>query len=143
MKIYFRILSFAGHLKERLIKFFLYAVLGVAFQAVYLMLLQPMLDILFNQKPGQVYAKPELALSFSYPKELFKYHFANRIQESGPLNALLFVCLLIVIFALLSNLFRYMERMTASRLKVDVVKNMRMKIFENVTRFHVGFFNDQ
>jgi hypothetical protein len=72
MKIYFRILSFAGHLNSRLVKFFLYAVLGVAFNAIYLMLLQPMLDILFSQKTGTPIPKPEFSFSFAYPKELFQ-----------------------------------------------------------------------
>jgi ATP-binding cassette, subfamily B, bacterial MsbA len=43
----------------------------------------------------------------------------------------------------LSNMFRYMERMTASRIKVDVVKSLRMHIFKSVTRMHIGFFSDQ
>ena len=33
--------------------------------------------------------------------------------------------------------------MTASRMKVDVVKNMRIHIFDKVSRMHIGFFNDQ
>jgi subfamily B ATP-binding cassette protein MsbA len=33
--------------------------------------------------------------------------------------------------------------MTASRVKVDVVKNMRMHIFTNITNLHIGYFNDQ
>jgi ATP-binding cassette, subfamily B, bacterial MsbA len=143
MKIYFRILSFAGNLNSRLVKFFVYAVLGVAFNAIYLMLLQPMLDILFSQKTAPSIPEPAFSLSFSYPKDLFKYHFIRIVDNYGPINALLFVCMLIVVFVFLSNLFRYLERMTASGLKVDVVKNMRMRIFENVTRFHIGFFNDQ
>jgi ATP-binding cassette, subfamily B, bacterial MsbA len=143
MKLYFRILAFAGHLNSRLTKFFLYAVLGVFFNAIYLMLLQPMLDILFSQKTAGQIPKPEFALSFSYPRDLFKYHFIRIVENYGPMNALLFVCMLIVVFVFLSNMFRYLERMTASRMKVDVVKNMRMRIFENVTRFHIGFFNDQ
>ncbi len=67
----------------------------------------------------------------------------NIFIEYGPLRALLFVCILIVFFVFVSNLFRYLERMTASKLKVDVVKNMRMQIFERVSLMHIGFFNDQ
>jgi subfamily B ATP-binding cassette protein MsbA len=53
------------------------------------------------------------------------------------------VCITIVVFVFLSNIFRYMERMTASRMKVDIVKNMRVQIFDKVSRMHIGFFNDQ
>ena len=55
----------------------------------------------------------------------------------------MYVCLSIVGFVFLSNIFRYMERMVASRLKVDVVKNLRDEIFRKVTQLHIGFFSDQ
>src|SRR5690606_13684174 len=61
----------------------------------------------------------------------------------GQERALLLVCGLIVVFVFIANMFRYMERMVASKLKVDVVKNMRMDIFSKVSQMHIGFFNDQ
>jgi subfamily B ATP-binding cassette protein MsbA len=36
-----------------------------------------------------------------------------------------------------------MERMVASRVKADVVRNIRIHIFEKVSLLHIGFFNDQ
>jgi len=33
--------------------------------------------------------------------------------------------------------------MVASRVKADVVKNIRVDIFKNVSQLHIGFFNDQ
>ncbi|HYG19581.1 MAG TPA: ABC transporter ATP-binding protein, partial [Ohtaekwangia sp.] len=73
---------------------------------------------------------------------IFRYHFTTFAQED-PMKALTFVCGMIIVFVFLSNMFRYMERMAASRMKVDVVKNMRMEIFDKVSRLHIGFFNDQ
>src|SRR5690606_16485564 len=65
------------------------------------------------------------------------------IVEQGKLEALLFVCVSIVTMVLIANLFRYLERMSASVIKVDVVRNMRMHVFTNASRLHIGFFNDQ
>src|SRR5690606_30273581 len=70
-------------------------------------------------------------------------YFAEVFTTYGPARALGFVCALIVVFLLISNIFRFMERVTASKLKVDVVKNLRMEIFEKVSLMHIGFFNDQ
>ncbi len=53
------------------------------------------------------------------------------------------MCMAIVLSIMLANTFRYMERMVASRLKVDVVRNLRMDIFRNITRLHIGYFSDQ
>jgi subfamily B ATP-binding cassette protein MsbA len=144
MKIYFRILQYAPKLNSRVFKFVLFSILAAAFSAIYLGLTQPMLEVLFLQKTqATIPAYPEFAFSADYAKKLFQYHFIKIIVERGPLNALLFVCISIVCFVFIANVFRYMERMVASNIKVDVVKNIRMHIFTNVSRLHIGYFNDQ
>lgn len=103
-----------------------------------------MLKILFDKNASyEVLTKPAFRFSADYATELFKYYFTVNSREYGAINVLLSVCIAIVICVLLANLFRYLERMVASRIKVDVVKNMRMDIFSNVSRMHIGFFNDQ
>lgn len=144
MKIYFRILRYAPNLGLRLTQFFIYAILAVIFNATYLGLIQPMLDVLFKQKLGQpIPPIPEFSYSIDYLKQVFNHYFIGIVNTEGPLNALMFVCLCIVIGVFLSNLFRYLERMAASIVKVDVVKNIRMDVFNKVTNMHIGYFNDQ
>jgi subfamily B ATP-binding cassette protein MsbA len=140
-KTYRRILRYAPNLVPRMVQFFIYAVLGVAFQAVYLALTMPMMKVLFDKKDVKEVKYPT-EISLDYPGQLFKYHF-KEYADKDPVSALVFVCVGIVIFVFLSNIFRYLERMCASRIKVDVVKNLRNDIFSSVTRLHIGFFNDQ
>jgi subfamily B ATP-binding cassette protein MsbA len=103
-----------------------------------------MLKILFDPKVGTIVpVKPEFAMSFSYAREYFDYYFINLIAESGKVNALLYVCFGIILLVLVANTFHYLERITASVVKADVVKNMRMHIFTNITNLHIGYFNDQ
>lgn len=143
MKIYFRILEFAKNFRSRLVTFFIYAILAVLFNAIYLGSILPLLDVLFQQTETVQPAMPTYSFSIDYVKALFQYEFARIVSEHGRLNSLMYVCAFIVFFVFLSNFFRYMERVVASKVKVDVVKNMRMRIFENIMRMHVGFFNDQ
>jgi ATP-binding cassette, subfamily B, bacterial MsbA len=143
MKIFFRILQYAPRLHTRLGQFFVFAVLGVLFNAVYLGLLAPLIDILFKQSVIKPVPYPEFSASVDFLKAYFQYHYMNVFISYGPLRALFFICILIIFFVFLSNVFRYLERMTASKLKVDVVKNIRMHIFERVSLMHIGFFNDQ
>ncbi len=144
MKIYLRILKYAPGLVPRLVKFFVYSIFGVVFSAAYLGLIMPMMKVLFNPTLGSVIPPlPELSMSMDYITAFFQHHFIRIIVEYGRMDALLFVCIGIVICVMLSNFFRYMERMTASRVKVDVVKNMRMHIFTSITNLHIGYFNDQ
>lgn len=143
MKIFFRILSYAPRRNYRLVQFFVFAVMAVLFNAAYLGLLQPLMDILFGESKIEAIPYPEFSFSIEFIKAYFKYHFMNVFAEYGPQRALGFVCALIVGFLLLSNTFRYLERVAASRLKVDVVKNLRMEIFGKVSLMHIGFFSDQ
>jgi subfamily B ATP-binding cassette protein MsbA len=114
------------------------------FSASYLGLIMPMLEVLFSQQTTVALpAVPEPSFSVGYITSLFKYQFTKVIAEEGRVNALLFVCILIVAAVFLANLFRYLERMTASRIKVDIVKNMRVHLFSNVSRLHIGYFNHQ
>jgi ATP-binding cassette, subfamily B, bacterial MsbA len=143
MKIYFRILSFAQNINSRLVKFFVFALLGVVFQAVYLGFLQPVFDILFKQKENVQDPRKSFSMLPSGIRNWFHENFAEIVRAQGELNALAFVCVLIIITVFLCNLFRYFERLTASKIKVDIVKNLRMVMYRNILRLHIGFFNDQ
>lgn len=118
--------------------------MGIVFGVLNLALVIPMLDVLFKTKEGVVVPKqPVFDISIDYATGLFNYHFTSIIVKYGKVEALLFVCLSIVITVILANLFRYAERMVSSRLRVDVTKNLRMDIFGKVTNLHIGFFNNQ
>lgn len=144
MKIYFRILQYAPNLVPRLIKFLVTSVLGIIFSVANIALVIPMMNTLFGYKEKEattVKTLPEFSLSVDYIVDTFDYYFMKIIRENGPNDAMLFICIAIICSVLLTNLFRYMERMTASRIRVDVVKNLRMHFSKNVTKLHIGFFN--
>jgi len=145
MQIYLRILGYAPGLSGRLVKFFVYAIFGVVFSAGYLAMTMPMLKILFDPKVSRVVppAPGQFEFSKTWAQAFFDHHFIRIVQEYGPHTTLLFICISIIVLMIVGNTLRYFERMTASRIKVDVVKNMRMHIFKNITSLHIGYFNDQ
>lgn len=145
MKIYIRILGYARGLSRRMTKFFVFAVFGVIFSAGYLALIMPMLKVLFDPDVHEITPPEPAEFSFtiSYARDFFNYHFIRIVHEYGAHTTLLFICIGIVLLMIIGNTLRYFERMTASRIKVDVVKNMRMHIFANVSNLHIGYFNDQ
>lgn len=145
MKIYIRILGYARGLSRRMTKFFIFAVFGTLFSASYLALLIPMLNILFYTKLDAVVppAPTAFELSGEYFKDFFNHHFLRLIQEVGPSQVLLFICMGIIVLMIIGNGLKYFERITASRIKVDVVKNMRVHLFSRVSDLHIGYFNDQ
>lgn len=147
MKTYLRILSYAPNLVPRLIQFLIFSVLGTIFSITNITLVVPMFGMLYqnreNSSPEVPANLPDFSFTVDYAIDVFNYYFLRVFRDHGPTTALLFICVLVIISILLKNLFQYMERMVASKVKVDVVKNLRMHIFKNVSQLHIGYFNDQ
>lgn len=145
MKSFFRILSYANKLSTRLVFFFLYSFLGVVFGAFNIVLIIPMLRVLFRQDEAEIGIPPipELNFSTEYLLGLFDHYFLTIIKNNGQLSALLFICGLIVVTVVLANLFKFLERVIATKIRVDLVKNIRMDIFSKVTQLHIGYFNTE
>src|SRR5258705_10811771 len=104
-----------------------------------------MTKIFFNRNK-QLFAPPplpEFSLSPEYIKGVFNHHFLGVVLDKGPHSALLFVCGLIVGCVVMANLFRYLERVMATKIRVDLVKNIRMDIFKKVSLLHIGYFNNE
>ncbi|MBK7650363.1 MAG: ABC transporter ATP-binding protein [Flammeovirgaceae bacterium] len=145
MKIFFRILSYANKLRTRLVFFFLYSFLGVVFGAFNIVLIIPMLSVLFRQRNERVEvpAIPEFTFSTDYLLDVFNHYFLNIIKDNGQISGLLFICALIIITVLLANIFKFLERVIATKIRVDLTKNIRMDIFKKVTQLHIGYFNTE
>lgn len=145
MKIFFRILSYANSVGRRLTFFFIYSILGIIFATFNIVLVIPMLRTLFAQgdKVVKVPELPAFSLTSDYIIGTFNHYYLLIIRDFGSLNALLFVCTLIVVSRLLANLFAYLERVMATKIRVDLVKNMRLDIFKSVSLMHIGYFNNK
>jgi len=144
MKIFIRVLRYANGLSTRLPQFFIFSLLGILFNAISLVTIIPLLNVLFDQvKTSVIPPIPPFEFSADFFIGVFEHHFISVIHRYGKPEALLFVCVFIVAAVVISNIFRYMERVTASLIKVDIVKNIRRDFFQNVTRLHIGYFNNQ
>ena len=145
MKTFFRVLSYAHQLPSKLVLFFTYSILGIIFGAFNIVLVIPMLEVLFDQtgKVATVPVLPPFSMTSDYLIAVFNHYFLSIIFDHGRLNALLFVCALIVVCVVLANFLRYMERVMATKIRVDLVKNIRMDIFKSVSLLHIGYFNSE
>lgn len=104
----------------------------------------PMLNVLFKQKAViEIPPIPEFEFSTDYVVKRFNHYFGEIVLNYGAVNSLLFVCALILVCVIFANIFRYLERVMATKIKVDLVKNIRMEIFKKVTQLHIGYFNNE
>ena len=145
MEIFIRILSYADFIIRRLVFFFLYSILGTIFSVFNIVLVIPMLKLLFSQSKSAIDVPPIPEFNFSpdYIIGLFNHYNLLVIRDYGQLNALLFICSLIVTSMIIGNLFRFLERVMATKIRADLVKNIRMDIFSKVSLLHIGYFNNE
>lgn len=144
MKILLRILTYSSHLRSRAIFFFVFMVLGIIFGAFNLVLLIPMLEVLFSETAAVTAPPlPEFSLSADAALQTFNHYFLLIIQDQGRKSALLFICVLILVCVLLANAFRYLERVIATKIRVDLTRRLRMHFFSHVSTLHLGYFNSE
>lgn len=147
MKTYFRILTYAKSVRKLVPLYCLATILAIAFGLVNFSLLIPLLEVLFDQADISdtlaTVQKPDLYLGVAYFKDLFRYYFINVIATQGRVTALYFVCVVIIISVLLTNLCRYLAEIVVAEVRTRVVCNLRMSLFDKTSQLHIEYFTNK
>lgn len=142
MKTYFRLLSFAKPISKYAVPYILCTLITVVFSTLNLALLAPLLHTLFRTEKAEAVENvpaPEGLDILSY----FNYYANQAYELFGPYNALMYVCIIIVISVFISNLFRYLSQRVMENLRIHTLLNLRKKVFGSVMNMHLGYFNGE
>lgn len=141
MKTYFRLLSFARPIEKFAIPYILTTLLAVVFNTLNLALIVPLLTFLFNTSgSSEVYTKPDTLWNMMGN---FNYYSQEINRAYGTYGALQFICVVIVVSVLLSNVFKYISQRIMENLRIHTLLNIRKAVFNNVMDMHLGFFNNE
>lgn len=147
MKTYLRILAYARPYRRYFPLYVVYALLAIIFGLLNFTLLKPLFDVIFEQVDPdalQRYAEqPDFSFTIDYFMHLFNYYFMQVAEIYGKFGTLVYVCIIIVVSVFLSNLFTYLSGVLLAKVKADVIKKMRMHIFDQVSRMHIGYFTNE
>ncbi|WP_443945663.1 ABC transporter ATP-binding protein [Pedobacter sp. AW1-32] len=144
MKIYFRLLSFAKPIEKFAIPYVVATLLSILFGTLNLALLSPLFETLLNaKKDGQSETLTDKAMSSFDILGQFRRLVNESIANNGEIKTLGYVCMVIIISVLLSNLFKYFSQRFMEDLRVHTLLNLRKTVFNNVMNMHVGFFNNE
>jgi subfamily B ATP-binding cassette protein MsbA len=144
MKTFWRLLAFAKPYRNFVPEYMVYAILAVIFGVFNFSLLIPLLNVLFGTvKLPEVLVTPNPELSAKYAIELFNYNMNLLIRDKGMEYALMFICGLIFLLIVLSNLFKYLAQRVLSRMRATLMQNLRTRIFNKYTNLSIGYLNDQ
>lgn len=118
-----------------------YNILSAIFALVSYTLVIPFLKILFNRietvtDPG------EFQFNLDYFGAAGKYYLYSFIDKFGEFNALMLVCLIVVIASMLKNGFIFLANNSMAYIRACTVRDLREKMYHKVLRLPISFFTD-
>lgn len=147
MQTYLRILSYARPFGKFVPTYVLYTLFSIIFGLINFTLLKPLFDVIFEQVDPKSLEKfrtlPVFSISIDYFTGLFNHYFLYVQDEYGKMGTLYFVCIIIVGSVFLSNLFTYLSSVVLAKVRANVIKGMRMDIFQKVGALHLGYFSNE
>ncbi|WP_276089391.1 ABC transporter ATP-binding protein [Pedobacter sp. JY14-1] len=143
MKIYFRLLAFARPIEKFAIPYIVATLLSVLFGVLNLTLLAPLFETLNADGPRDRQLLNATTSSSLDITGHFREFVNTSMIENGQQKTLTYICIIIVVSVLLSNIFRYFSQRFMEDLRVHTLLNMRKAVFNNVMNMHVSFFSNE
>lgn len=125
-----------------IVLYFICNLLSVVFSLVSLAMLIPFLSLIFG-KIDLVYNKPSLSFDTGSLIHNFNYYNSQIIIHHGKVQALGFICLIVIMMILLKNLFLYLSSYISAPVKNGIVNDMRSDLFSKVLKLPIGYFSGE
>lgn len=141
MKSLRTIFRYVSKYPKLIFTYFGFNILSNLFSVVSLGLLSPFLFLIFKKEN----TLGDLTVGSGFhPMNQFKVYMVHMIQgPGGETKALGVICILIVIFILLKNLFLYLSIYVLTPIRNHIVNDMRTSMFQKILALPIGYFNDQ
>lgn len=137
MKQYSRIFQYLKAYKGKIVLYFIFIFLSVIFSIVSIGMVMPFLQLIFlDQNSVMGTSKNQLVQwlnSFLY----------DSLKANGKISTLALICLLMIGFVILKNLFLYLSYYILNPLKNTVINKLREDLFDKVLKLPIGFFNEK
>lgn len=137
MKQYSRIFQYLKAYKGKIGLYFLFTLLSVLFSIVSIAMLTPFLKVIFLK--GESDTKKVNNPVIKWVNDFL----SNSIDTNGPVKTLAYICLLMISFIILKNLFLYLSYYILNPLKNMVVNDLRKDLYNKVLRLPIGFFTEK
>ena len=117
-------------------------ILSVIFSLVSLTMVIPFLGILFETQE-KVYNPSALNLNATSIKENFYAIISSVIDDKGKVEALLFICILVLVTFFFRNLFRYLALFFLTPIRNGIVHDLRMDLHKKLISLPLPFFTEK
>lgn len=142
MRKYSRIFKYLRYYKGKIILYFLFIFLSVIFSIVSVGMLMPFLDLIFKGRTGAselVRSTNNAALKFIRDQLVSVINSGN----NGNLKALTLICIFILVFIFLKNLFLYLSYYVLNPVKNSISNKIREDIYDKILNLPIGYFTEK
>ena len=139
MKKFYRILSYIKPYIGFAGLNVLFNILTIVFSLFSFTLLIPFLNLLFGQEE-LVQIKPEFELNTRSFLDYLNYHISQIIISEGKIQALIYICVVIVVAFLLRNISRFFAMYFMANVRVGAIKGIRNAIYNKILILPLSFF---
>tara|TARA_Y100000782_G_scaffold114052_1_gene148934 strand:- start:950 stop:2770 length:1821 start_codon:yes stop_codon:yes gene_type:complete len=144
MKNLFKILKLAKDYPGFAFLNVFFNILSVFFSVFSLAMLIPVLDVLFSDNLEQLKTSSAPAnYSADSLKDEFYNFLATTIQEQGKQEALIYICILLIIMTTLKNLFKYLGMFFIGKIRGNVVRDLRNRLYNKVLALPLAYFSEE
>ena len=117
-------------------------ILSILFSLFSLTMIIPFLGVLFETEK-KTYSSSEISFSLSSIKENLYSFLSSTIDDKGKIEALMFMCLLVLVMFFLKNLFRYIALFYLTPIRNGIIHDIRMDLQRKMMSLPVSFFTEQ
>ena len=119
-----------------------FSILTALFTVVSIPAIIPLFDILFEAEP-KVYPRPSEPMGISNFVEHIKYELGAYLDAAGRDQALVYICVAIVLIFLFKNLFDYLSLFFLAPIRNGVVHDLRQSMYAKVLQLPLAFFSEE
>lgn len=141
MKNFFELLKYGKAYKRFAYLNIFFNLLGIVFGLFSLASVMPFLDIIFKPETTAL-IKPQPGSDFGSVKATLMYEIA-RVVQGNPKEALIYICLVIVVFTILKNVCVYLALVNLISFRQNTVRDLRDRLYKKVLRLPLSHFSDE
>lgn len=146
MKGYLQLVKLSFFYRKHAIIVIISNIFYVIFNLLSLVLFIPFLKLIFDPEEIEVVAKPSWESRetlFQYFGDYFEYWKSDFVANEGPLRALTFICISVILAFFFKNLFRYIAVYYQSFPRMAVVRDLRARLFNKALRLPLSYYSEE
>ena len=138
-----RLLKYLADYKGQIGLYFLFNLLSILFGLLSFTMLIPVLNVLFGNKDTRaVAASAARPPTIGLVQQVTDY-FRNFIQHLDRMDALAAICVTVVFFTIMKNLFLYFALYILNPIRNAVLRRLRDDLFTKTLSLPIGFFTEE